>query len=138
MCVIILSENHLIWKAKYLCDAFVLQEFEVQNILNLGEKVIVCYLLLIVEYPLAFKMLSLLRRLQHLKKFVLESYIFLIKYLKHMLLYISGSELFFKKNHLLEWILLVYVSGLALQTELKQGIMNRMCGFKIQWIIHIC
>lgn len=78
------------------------KEFEVQNILNLEEKVIVCYLLLIVEYPLAFKMLSLLRRFQHLKKkCILESYIFLIKYLKHMLLYISGSELFLK-NHLLE------------------------------------
>lgn len=44
------------------------KEFEVQNILNLEEKVIMCYLLLIVEYPLAFKMLSLLRRFQHLKK----------------------------------------------------------------------
>lgn len=74
------------------------KEFEVQNILNMGEKVIVCYLLLIVEYPLAFKMLSLLRRLQHLKNCILESYIFLIKYLKHMLLYISGSELFLKKT----------------------------------------
>ena len=51
-----------------------------------------------------------------------------------MLYYISGAGIFFL-NHILEWILL---AGLALQTELKWGIMNRMCGFKIQWIIHIC
>lgn len=54
-----------------------------------------------------------------------------------MLYYISGPGLF-KKNRILEWILLAYMAGLALQTELKWGIMNRMCGFKIQWIIHIC
>jgi hypothetical protein len=43
------------------------KEFEVLNVLDLGEEVIVCYLLLIANYPLDFKMLSLLARIQHLK-----------------------------------------------------------------------